>query len=60
MSVCAFSSLPHWEYLKFLISVAFSTNPYSGKTSSPSKIPLLPTFPDDKAEILAVCLSKFY
>ena len=33
---------------------------FSGKTSSPVKNSHLPTFPDDKAKILAVCLSHLY
>ena len=59
MLVCAFSSLPNGEYLKIFISEAFATNLYYDKTSSPAKNSYLPVFPDDKAEILAVCLSKF-
>ena len=59
MLVCAFSSLANREYLKFLISVAFATNLYYDKTSSTAKNWYLPIFPDDKAGILAVCLSKF-
>ena len=43
----------------FFIVAAFSSK-YSGKTSLPVKNSYLLTFPDDKAEILAACLSKLY
>ena len=48
MSVCFSNSLPIDEYLNILIVAAFS-----------NKNLYLLAFPDDKAEILAVCLSKF-
>ena len=44
----------------FLILAAFSNKCSSGKTSSPIKNSQLIRFRDDKAEILAVCLSKLY
>ena len=60
MSVCFFNSLPNGKYSIFLIAVAFPNQFFSGKTSSPVKNSHLPTFPDDKAKILAVCLSHLY
>ena len=55
MSVCAFSYLPKSEYSNLFIVATFS-----GKTSLPVKTSYLLIFPDEKAEILAVCLSKSY
>ena len=55
MSICAFYSLPNGEYSNLWISAAFS-----GKTSLPVKNSYLLIFPDDKAEILVVCLPKLY
>ena len=52
--------MPNGDYLNLLIVVAFSNSPFSGKTSSSVKNLYLTTFLDDKAEILAVCLSKLY
>ena len=60
MSVFCFKSLLNAEYSNLLIVAAFSNNPFSGKTSSPIKNKYLPTFPDNKAKILAVWLSKLY
>ena len=60
MSVCAFSSLPNGEYSNLFILTAFSNKSFSGKTSLSVKNSYLLTFPYDKAEILAVCLSKSY
>ena len=60
MSVCAFNSFSKGEYSTLFIVVAFSSNSFSGKTSLPVKNSYLLTFPDDKAEILAVSLSKSY
>ena len=60
MSVCFLTFLPNGEYSNLLIVAAFSSKSLSGKTSWPVKNSYLPTFPDDKAEILAFCLSKFY
>ena len=53
MSVYFSNSLPNGEYSDLLIAVAFS-----GETSSPVKNSYLRTFPDHKAEILAIFLSK--
>ena len=44
----------------FWLLAAFSNSSFYGKISSPAKNWYLPTFLDDKAEILAACLSKFY
>ena len=55
MSVCAFNYLPKIEYSNLFIVATFSS-----KTSLPVKTSYLLTFPDEKAEILAVCLSKSY
>ena len=60
MSVCAFNYLPKGKHSNLFIVAAFSSNSFSGKTSLPVKDSYLLTFPDDKAEILAVCLSKSY
>ena len=60
MPICAFISLPNAEYSNLLIVVAFSGKSFSGKIYLPVKNSYLLTFPDDKAEILAVCLSKSY
>ena len=38
----------------------FTDNFFSGKTSYTVKHSYLLTFPDDKAEILAICLSKSF
>ena len=58
MFVYFFNSLPIGEYSNILIVAAFSNSPFSRKTSSPVKFSyLLPTFPDDNAEIF-VCLSS--
>ena len=58
MSVCFFKSLPNGEYSNLLIVAAFSSSSLSGKIYSHVKNSYLPKFPDDKAEILAVCLTK--
>ena len=60
ISVCLFSSLPNRDYLKLLIVTAFLNSSFSGKISSPPKNSYLPTFPDEKAKILAVYLPKSY
>ena len=60
MSVCAFNYLSNEEYSDLFIVVAFSSKSFSGKTSLPVKNSYLLTFPDDKAEILAVYLPKSY
>ena len=58
MPICAFSSFPKGEYSNPSIVAAFSNKSFSSKTSLLVKYSYLPTFPDDKSEILAVCLSK--
>ena len=60
MSVCDFNSLHNGEYSNLFIVAAFSSKSFSGKTSLPVKNSCLLAFPYDKAEILAVCLSKLY
>ena len=60
MSVCTFNSLPNREYSNLFNVGAFSSNSFSGKTSFPVKNSYLLIFPDAKAEILAVYLSKSY
>ena len=59
MSVYFFNSLPNDKYSNVLIVAAFSTSPFSGKSSSLVKSSYLPTF-RGKVEILAVCMSKLY
>ena len=44
----------------FLTAATFSKCPFLGKTSLSVKHSCSPTFPDDKAEILAFCRSKSY
>ena len=58
MLICAFNSLPKGRYSNHFFVSAFSIKSFSGKTSFPVKNSHLLTFPDDKAEILAVCPSK--
>ena len=58
MSVSVFNSLPNVEYSNLSIVVAFPKKTFSGKTSLSVKISYLLTYPDDKAEILSVCLTK--
>ena len=60
MPVCFFNLLPKGEYSNLLIVATFSNSPFSSKTSSTVKDSSLLTFLDDKAEILAVYLSKSY
>ena len=60
MSVCAFNSLPKGKYSNLIIVAAFSNKSFSGKTYFSVKYSYLLTFPDNKTEILAVCLSKLY
>ena len=60
MSVCTFNSLLKREYSNLLDVAAFFSKSFSGKTSFPVKFSYLLTFPDDKTEVLAVCLSKSY
>ena len=55
-----FNSLPDKEYSNLLIAEAFYSKSFSVYTSLPVKNSNLLTFPDDKAAISAVCLSKLY
>ena len=55
-----FNSLPNGEYSNLFNATAFSSKPFSGKTSLPVKNSFLLTFPDEKAKILAVGLSDLY
>ena len=48
------------KYSYLLIVAALSNKSLSGKTSSAVKKSYLPTFLEDEAEILTVCLSNFY
>ena len=58
MSVYGFKSLPNSKYSNLLLVAAFSSNSFSGKTSSSFKNSYLPRFSDNKAEILVVYFSK--
>ena len=60
MSVCAFTFLPNGEHLNFFDATAFSGQLFSINTSLPVKNSYLLTFPDNKAEVLVVYLSKSY
>ena len=60
MSVCAFNSLLKGEFSNLFIIAAFSNKYFSGKTPLSVKNSYLQTCPDDKGEMLAVCLSKSY
>ena len=60
MPICAFNFLSKGEYSNLFIAAAFSSKSFSGKISLPVKNSYLLTFPDDKAEILAVSLSNSY
>ena len=60
MSVCFFNSLLNDKYSSLLFVAAFSSKYFSSETYLLVKNSYLPTFPYDKAEILAVCLSKQY
>ena len=60
MSVRAFNSFPKGEYSNLFIAAAFFSKSFYGKISFPVKNSYLLTFPDDKTEILDVCLSKSY
>ena len=54
MSVCGFNSLPDREFPNLFNAAAFSNK------SLPVKDSYLLIFPEDRAEILVVCLSKSY
>ena len=56
----AANSLSNEEYFNLLIVALFSNSPLSGKNSSLAKNSYLLTFPDDRADTFAVCLSKLY
>ena len=60
MSVCAFHSLANREHSNLFTVAAFYCKSFSGKTSFPVKNSYVLTFIDDKAQILAVCIPKFY
>ena len=49
---------PNGEYSNLFNAAAFSDKSFSDKTYLPVNISYLLTFPNDKAEILVVCLSK--
>ena len=55
-----FYSLHNGEHSNRLVAAAFSNKSFSGKKSVLVKNSYLLTFPDDKAEILVVVLSKLY
>ena len=55
MSVYVFNSLLNSEYSNLYVVAALSSMSFTDKTSLPVKNSYLLTFPDDKAEILAVC-----
>ena len=58
MSVCAFNSLPKGKYSNFFIAAGLYRNLYLGKTVLLVQNSYLLTFPDYKADILVICLSK--
>ena len=60
MSIYFFNSKLNGKYSNLLIVGAISNKSFSIKKSSLVKNSYLPTFTDDKAEILDVCLSKSY
>ena len=60
MPVFFFNSLPNVKNSAFLTAATFSKCTFLGKTSLSVKHSCSPTFPDDKAEILAFCRSKSY
>ena len=58
--VCFFNSLPNGDYLNLLIVAGLSNKAFSSKAYLSVTNSYLPTFADDKAEVLSVCLSKSY
>ena len=60
MLVCTSKVFPNGEYSKLFNAASFSNNSFLDKISFQVKNSYLLTFPDDKAEILAACLSKLY
>ena len=55
-----FNSLSNGKYSNIFIEAAFSNKFFSSKTFLAVKNSCLLTFPDSKAEILALCLSTLY
>ena len=60
MPLFALNFLPNREYLNLLNVATSSNKSFCGETYLSVKKSYLLTFPHDKAEILAVCLSKFF
>ena len=60
MSFCVFNPFPNRQYSNHLIFAAFSNFTFSVKTSTFVKILRVPTIPENKAEILAIYLSKLF
>ena len=60
MSLCTFNLLPNGECSNPFIVAAYCSKFFSGTTSLPVKNSYLLTFLDNKAETLAVPLSKLY
>ena len=60
MPDCAFNSSPNNEYSNLFIVAAFCNRSFLCKTTLSVRNSYLLLFPDDKADILAVCLSKSY
>ena len=60
MPIELFNLLPNEKNSNILIVAAFSNKSFYDKISFLVKNSYLATFPEDKVEILAVCLSKLY
>ena len=60
MLVCDFISMPNGEYSNLFIAFFFLASLFLIKHFLPVRFSYLLIFTDDKAEILAVCLSKSY
>ena len=60
MSVCVLNNLLNGKHSRFFILAAFYIKSFSGKKTLSIKNLYLLTFPDEKAKILAVYLSKLY
>ena len=54
--VCALNYLPNGECSNLFNAAAFSKESFSGKISSPATSLYLLIFPDDNAEIVAICI----
>ena len=54
MLFCFFNSLPNGEYSSLLIAV------FSGSLHGKLSSSYVPIFPDDKAEVLDIFMSKLY